>query len=196
MPRISEIDTARAAYGAGFRSKDLPTAVAVAMAESRLNTDAIGDGGNSFGLWQIHKPSHPELFAGNANWRDPATNARMAKAVHDKQGWSAWTMYKNGVYLLFISGASIQNAVRVAETEGGTSAAISGVTGTVENVTGSVGDINETLKTVVRFFSTGENWARLGMIVLGGVLMIVAGAIVARPVVDQAAKTIGQVTGR
>lgn len=33
----------------------------VAFCESSLNPNAIGDGGYSYGLWQIHSPSHPTV---------------------------------------------------------------------------------------------------------------------------------------
>lgn len=36
-------------------------AIRVAQCESSLNPTAKGDGGNSYGLWQIHLPSHPDI---------------------------------------------------------------------------------------------------------------------------------------
>lgn len=35
--------------------------LAVAKCESSLNPSAVGDGGNSFGIFQIHLPSHPTV---------------------------------------------------------------------------------------------------------------------------------------
>lgn len=190
MARVSEIVTAKAAYGAGFRGKDLTTSVAVAIAESRLNADAIGDGGNSFGLWQIHKPSHPELFASNPNWSDPSVNARMAKAVHAKQGWNAWTMYRNGFYYIFVSTPGVQTAVKAAETEGAGSAVVGAVGSAVGNVTEPLADVSNTLRGVVGFLSEGRNWGRIGMVVIGGILIIVAASILARPAVTSAVKEV------
>lgn len=40
--------------------------IAVIMCESTWNTQAIGDNGNSFGLAQIHMPSHPEITPSQA----------------------------------------------------------------------------------------------------------------------------------
>jgi soluble lytic murein transglycosylase-like protein len=35
--------------------------LAVAKCESSLNPSAVGDGGKSYGLFQIHLPSHPDV---------------------------------------------------------------------------------------------------------------------------------------
>jgi Lysozyme like domain len=194
MPRISEYEIVKAAYGAGFRGRDLTIAGAVAIAESLRNTDAIGDGGNSFGLWQIHKPSHPELFSGNPNWRDPNVNARMAKSVRDgPRGWNAWTTYRTGLYLLWVP--AVTGAVRTVETEGGAQRigeAAQGVQETVETLSDPLGGVNDTLKGIVAFLREGRNWGRIGMIVVGGILVIVAAGIIARPVVQPIAKTVSR----
>lgn len=44
---------------AGYRAPLF--AVRVAMCESGLRSDALGDSGESRGLWQIHAPSHPTV---------------------------------------------------------------------------------------------------------------------------------------
>lgn len=51
---------------------DPSLALAVAQQESGFNPNAVGDGGNSFGLFQIHKPSHPDYKGGT----NPEANAR------------------------------------------------------------------------------------------------------------------------
>ena len=43
---------------------DPKLALAVAQQESGFNPNAVGDSGNSFGLYQIHKPSHPDYKGG------------------------------------------------------------------------------------------------------------------------------------
>lgn len=40
--------------------------LATARCESGLKSDAIGDGGNSYGLFQIHLPAHPNVTAEQA----------------------------------------------------------------------------------------------------------------------------------
>lgn len=51
---------------------DPSLALAVAQQESGFNPSAIGDGGKSFGLFQIHQPSHPDYKGGT----NPEANAR------------------------------------------------------------------------------------------------------------------------
>lgn len=51
---------------------DPSLALAVAQQESGFNPSAVGDNGKSFGLFQIHSPSHPDYKGGT----DPEANAR------------------------------------------------------------------------------------------------------------------------
>lgn len=51
---------------------DPSLALAVAQQESGFNPNAVGDGGKSFGLFQIHQPSHPDYKGGT----NPEANAR------------------------------------------------------------------------------------------------------------------------
>lgn len=48
--------------------------LSIAQQESGFNPNTVGDGGKSFGLFQIHKPSHPDYKGGT----DPEANARYA----------------------------------------------------------------------------------------------------------------------
>ena len=88
---------------AGIANPDL--AAAIAMAESGGNPMAVGDNGTSFGLWQIHVPSHPEYDA--ISLGDPLTNALAAKAI-SKGGtdWSPWTTFRTGAYRKYMGGAA------------------------------------------------------------------------------------------
>lgn len=51
---------------------DPALALSIAQIESGFNPNAVGDNGNSFGLFQIHRPSHPDYKGGT----DPEANAR------------------------------------------------------------------------------------------------------------------------
>jgi hypothetical protein len=90
------------AASVGFPDPNL--AAAVAMAESSGNPFAVGDGGTSFGLWQIHAPSHPEFD--KAQLLSATYNAHAALLI-SKSGtdWSPWTTYANGAYRQYM-GAS------------------------------------------------------------------------------------------
>jgi len=65
--------------------------LAVGMQESGLNPNAIGDGGDSHGAWQINLPSHPQVTTQQAH--DPvfSTNyaAKLLSAGYKKYG--NWT---------------------------------------------------------------------------------------------------------
>ena len=52
----------------------------------------------SYGLFQmgcLH-------FSGNQNPNDPLTNIEVAYQIWKKQGYTAWTMYRNGTYAQFV----------------------------------------------------------------------------------------------
>ncbi len=79
---------------------DANTAAAICEAESGGDPNALGDSGNSRGLWQIYGLAHPQYA--NASLFDPATNAQAAYAVYQSQGWPAWSTYNNGAYRNFL----------------------------------------------------------------------------------------------
>jgi len=98
---------AQYAANAGFSGMALQTAVAIALAESSGNPNAVGDlnRGTSVGLWQINLKAHPE-FAG-VNLRDPQTNANAAFSIYSAAGnsFSPWTTFRTGAYQAFLSSA-------------------------------------------------------------------------------------------
>lgn len=85
---------AQYAANAGFSGNDLVTAVAVALAESGGNPQAVGDtklaptNGPSIGLWQINTGSkaHPE--AASSDLTDPQNNANWAFSIYQAAGSS------------------------------------------------------------------------------------------------------------
>jgi Lysozyme like domain len=98
------------AAAAGF--PDPPLAAAVAMAESSGYPHAQGDPrgpflavpngvSQSFGLWQINSPAHPEFDP--SQLLDATYNAHAAFLV-SKGGrdFTPWTMYRNGQYQQFV----------------------------------------------------------------------------------------------
>ena len=178
---------------AGFSGADLAMAIAVALAESGGNPTAhhLTSREDSRGLWQINVRAHPE-FA-NSNLYDPATNARAAKAVLNKQGWGAWSVYTNGRALLYLPGAT---AV-AAQNRGGNA-----VAGAIVDQSNPGGVINEAVSAGNAIASVGQlaakagtwinnsqNWVRIMYVVLGGALVIGALVIVALPVAEPALKT-------
>jgi hypothetical protein len=101
------------AQAAGFTGDDATIAGAVAMAESSGNPNALGDNGQSYGLWQINVPSHPGVIV--SQLYDPTYNAKIAKSTFDAakaskatgyNGFQPWTTYNTGAYKKFMPGAS------------------------------------------------------------------------------------------
>lgn len=80
-------------------------ALAVAKAESGLNTNAIHknyNGTTDFGIFQVNS-IHSQKVNGNLNSLfDPETNIRIAKQIRDGSGWGAWVAYRNKKYLLYL----------------------------------------------------------------------------------------------
>jgi hypothetical protein len=96
---------------AGFSGTDLAIAVAIAFAESSGDANAVGDNGNSYGLWQINVvPNHPEYQSqvDDGSIFDPQTNANDAFAIYSAAGnsFSPWTTFKTGAYQQYLSADS------------------------------------------------------------------------------------------
>lgn len=107
----------KVAKDAGFSGHNLVIAVAIAIAESSLNENALGDTtltnrkwGPSYGLWQIRSLTNPNKYNYPDNLRvddgslcTPSKNAEAAFAIFSKYGWEAWSTYKNGDYKKYMS---------------------------------------------------------------------------------------------
>ena len=65
----------------------------VIKCESNYKPNAIGDGGNSFGLVQIHLPSHPHITKAQALDSEYAINF-LAKSIKKGEG-HIWTCYRD-----------------------------------------------------------------------------------------------------
>lgn len=101
----------------GLAQKQIPEAnpdimAAIAMAESSGDTDAISSTGD-YGLWQINKKTWEKtdnlfgtasgrMFFALGRWKNEIYNAKAARTVFKKQGYSAWVTYNNGSYKRFI----------------------------------------------------------------------------------------------
>lgn len=114
--------------GGRWEGEDLVTAIAVALAESGGNTEALGRstsgtsiGNRDHGLWQISNRWHQlrgdgspgRLLVAGAAWRDPYVNARLAREVWDEterrtaDGWTAWSVYTSETFRHFLPDARI-----------------------------------------------------------------------------------------
>lgn len=94
---------ASALRAAGFSLADIPIGVAVGLAESGGRTDAVHVNANRSvdrGVWQIDT-ANADIIRKDGNVFNLQDNARMAKDIHDRQGWQAWSTYTSGKYKLY-----------------------------------------------------------------------------------------------
>lgn len=105
--KMNASDISGYAQQAGFTGDDLTVAVAIALAESSGNPNAVGDNGQSIGLWQIYTTAHPEFNGWNL--KDPAVNAQAAFSVYQAAGNSfmPWSTFKSGAYAQYLGDASV-----------------------------------------------------------------------------------------
>ncbi|WP_018502870.1 peptidoglycan-binding protein [Parafrankia discariae] len=123
---VSDVTIAQAAQNAGLpscRGIPLSTWVAVALAESGGNTTAHATvGEDSRGLWQINMRAHAS-WVGSRDLYDPNVNAWAARQVCASQGIGAWSAYKNGMHVKYLS----RGAAAAAAVSGGAARTISTV---------------------------------------------------------------------
>jgi hypothetical protein len=73
----------------GLAQWEIDRAVRIGFCESGLRTTAVGDGGKSYGVWQIHLGYHPNLskeFASNLE-----TSTRWSLNMMHKGYWNRWS---------------------------------------------------------------------------------------------------------
>lgn len=101
---------------AGIPVKDHALMIAIAMAESSGNPDAIGDKdlvndkwGESIGLFQIRSLKDPNAYGGADRLRvkeelfDPVQNAKVAYEISKKgQDWTPWSTFTNDAYKKYL----------------------------------------------------------------------------------------------
>lgn len=138
------------AKGAGFSQQDAVIMAAIAMAESGGNSNAHNNnratGDNSYGLWQINMidrlgPERLKQF-GISNYeqlKDPVINAHAAKKTKERQGFTAWSVYKSGKYKTHLAAAqraagSPAITVYKPGTGGGGFIPLGGMVGTLSEV--------------------------------------------------------------
>jgi hypothetical protein len=209
MPVLKANQIYALAADAGFKTPGQAiTMTAIALAESGGKTDAVNrntNGSTDTGLWQInsiHGYSSSALM-------DPRTNARAAKAVFDKQGYTAWVVFKSGAYMRYLGeatkappsgGTSIGDILRALPVAGGLLGDVAGdvagaIPGQVGELTG-VGVAKQGIELAVKagtWLNNPQNWLRIVYVMLGGALVIGALVVVAAPVAKPVAKAAADI---
>lgn len=117
----------------GLPPADANTLTAVSYGESGYNPNAVGDGGDSIGLFQINIPAHwPKLVSwtgstNRADWvtwlKNPDNNIYAASEVYKSQGLGAWSVYNNGSYKAYLG----QNQTGTATSSGTLQPTLAGI---------------------------------------------------------------------
>lgn len=107
MATLVAVQIAAFAHSGGFPAAVLPTAVAIALAESHGNTSAKGgpnsNGSYDWGLFQINDVHNPS----EAQKTDPLLNSQMAFSIYKTAGgFTPWATYNHGTYKSHLSDAT------------------------------------------------------------------------------------------
>lgn len=209
MSRISPLQTAAYAHAAGFRGTTLAVAVAVAIGESSLVTDARGDTtittekwGPSVGLWQVRSLNAERGTGGTRDadaLTDPAHNARSAFTISGGGlRWSPWTVYTSGAYRQHLPAGeqarrqldSVPGDARAQLTAG---LVLPPVTGVLPTVPGSPA-ARELLDGPLTWAADRENWRRVGIGAAGVVAALLGAALLIRDLIPSPGALVGAVT--
>jgi hypothetical protein len=157
------VSTVKNFYGlAGKESSyrwDPITAAAIAMAESTGNPQAVNQSSQATGLWQ----EEPVNWKGKTQTEVmvPNTNAELALATYESQGWGAWTTYKTGAYLKYVAAAKA--------SDGGQSVAQDqAINSSGQSSLGASSQVGDWLKDLGITIS----WKEIGVLFLGGIALI------------------------
>lgn len=91
IPPPKTVEQLIAHYAAFYRVSEVEMRETM-LCESRLNPSAVGDGGNSYGVAQIHLPSHPTVTKEQAF--DPEFAIRWTAENFSKGKQNMWTCYR------------------------------------------------------------------------------------------------------
>lgn len=148
----------------GQRHSELAVSIAIALAESSGNTQAVNAASGATGLWQIHP--------GGDQYLDPQANAEMAWNKYEGRGrrFTAWTTFTTKTYLVKLP---LAEAAVKKTYEGGTFEQIGGQIKRI-NPLDFVGDIAHDLATFFAWITSGETWIRFGEVLGGAALLLLA----------------------
>lgn len=186
---LSFSDLVQYAQNAGFSGNSANTIAAIAMAESSGNPYAINpnDPGGSYGLTQINEGAWgigAENTLGN-----PQEAFNQAYAVSNGgTNFSPWSTYTNGQYAQYLPQNSSATGTPDSSNSSGScgylipafpSFGFPGVTDpTCDGTTSSLSGLSTLIQNASKFLgdlTQGATWERVGVIVIGIILLLVAG---------------------
>ena len=108
---------------------------------------------------------HKDLLQ-TGSWSDPVANARMAHTLWSKSGWRPWVAYTNGSYMRFI--------VRADRAVNNPNPLPNNIDPNAPKPTAP--DAGGDVLSFIDLISDGRTWQRIGMAVIGAVILIYAAA--------------------
>ena len=128
MAKYTEAEIIQILRDADIPEKDIPMMLAIAMAESRGDSDAVGDeklANNkwdaSIGLFQVRSLKSPEKYSKADKLRikdklfDPIYNAKVAYEISKKgKDYTDWSTYNDDTYKKFLPSKSSRSQIRIA----------------------------------------------------------------------------------
>lgn len=185
---LSAREIGAVAFFVGFPMSAVPTATAIALAESSGNTNAVNrnaNGSTDHGLWQINDKAHADLITKYGNINDPIANGKAALAVYKAAGnsFTPWSTYTSGAYKHFLTSSNTSAAKDGANNDLETiqsfpndstitakaSSPLDNLTATLTNPLNAVGSALNTL-------TSPATWLRVALIV-GGALVVMVGIV-------------------
>jgi len=209
MAVLSPLSIAILGRDAGLRDVGgLTTAIAIAIAESGGNTDAVGDvalqdgtWGPSYGLWQVRSlkaESGKGTVRDGTMLKNPGFNAKSMMSISGGgKNWQPWTTYKGLRYTAVLPAASAAAAAALAG--GAAQSFTEGVAeGATDNpITDAANVVREAAETPIRiskWLTEGGTWVRIAYVAAGAALLIGGAVLFVKPVVeDVAGSTAGRV---
>ena len=147
MAKYTEAEIIQILRDADIPEKDIPLMIAIAMAESKGDSDAVGDEklandkwDASIGLFQVRSLKNPEKYSKADKLRikdklfDPIYNAKVAYEISKKgKDWTPWSTYNDDSYKEFLPTKSFRSNIRLAG--GGPKGRSKPITMAEENIT-------------------------------------------------------------
>lgn len=198
--KLSPKQIAAFAIVGGFPLAVVPTAVAIALAESQGQTGAENhntNGSNDLGLWQINDKAHAaDIKAASimpGGMSNPINNARAAYRVYREAGnsFSPWVTYNNGAYRQYMSqGTTGEKQAKGSPMQIASDPSLWNATGYDKEVQGLTGPSNgptipgvssaesalSSVGSALGTLTSASTWLRIGAI-LGAVLLVVVGVV-------------------
>jgi hypothetical protein len=177
MAQLSMVQVAEKAWAAGFRGPELSRAVAVSYAESSGNTDV--ENYCCVGLMAINVNVHKQWT--REQMKNPDANMQAAYTLWKESGWQPWDSSR-GRQLLWRLPAENAASIFMASNPKNIAPNVAGTAADSLLPGRGAPDALTSLANLGQFFTSGRNWGRIGEVVLGGVLLVIALSILAKPV--------------